>query len=115
MQRLKFLVISMGALIVIGLGLLVYGVYHQAVDPDSTQQAEPLKTRHKSWKAPEPFGDIDVTLPEGCHIEKMLPDRGRLFLQVGPGGVACERVVVVDVRKGAVLGTLNIKNIKTGP
>ncbi len=124
MKGLKVLVISLGALIMIGLGLLGYGVYQKAADPDTallTPDAKapwpdakpPWKEYHKGWKPPEPFGDKDIVLPAGCRVEKVISTRGRrLFLQVGPSGPLCERIVVVDAAKGTVLGTLKIK---TGP
>lgn len=122
MRGLKFLVIAMGVLLVSGLILLIYGVYHQANGPDTVPavagtgmapgtaapkaQAAPRKTREPT----KPFGDVDIPLPEGCHVVNVHPTTShRLFLHVGPASPPCESVIVFDLNKGIVLGTLHIK------
>lgn len=123
MRGLKFLVIAMGVLLVSGLILLIYGIYHQANGPDTiptpakaeaapkattppAAQAAPRKTKEPT----KPFGDVDIPLPEGCHVAAVHPTTShRLFLHVGPSSPPCESIVVFDLNKGIVLGTLHIK------
>ncbi|OHC73671.1 MAG: hypothetical protein A3G18_02850 [Rhodospirillales bacterium RIFCSPLOWO2_12_FULL_58_28] len=118
MRGLKFLVISMGALIVIGVTLLIYGLYNQANGPDvapapvkaETDSKAARASRRQNREPSKPFGDVDVPLPAGCHVAAMPPAMGRhLFLQIGPAGPPCESVIVFDLHKGVVQGTLHIK------
>jgi len=119
MQALKALVIGMGLLVVAGMIGLGYGLYLKASDPDfrlfsdaSKEGSKKAEDKWKQWRdrpAPKPFGDVAIDLPKGCHIASMRPTRGaRLFLHIGPEG-ACERIIVVDVKGGKVLGTISPK------
>jgi hypothetical protein len=106
MAMLKTLVVVMGFMIIAGVGLLGYGIYQKANNPDftffstepETTAAEPAKTG---------LGDVSVSLPQGCSIVDMRPDGQRLFLRIGPSG-PCERVVVIDLDSGAVMGTVTV-------
>ncbi|MFQ5764478.1 MAG: hypothetical protein ACE5GT_06080 [Rhodospirillales bacterium] len=114
MQLLKSLVIGMGVLILVGLALLAYGIVQKTRDPGSRLFAPPpAAPAPPAATGPAPaaraFGDVNLRLPEGCAIETVLPDGDRLYLTIGPTG-PCARVVVVDVARGRVLGT-----VKTGP
>jgi len=124
MAWLKFIVIGMGLLIVLGIVLLGYGFYKKSSDPDwrlfgrakpelpatVTQQpptppqlAQPAKPRKHPVK---PFGDINLDLPDGCYISDVRPNRRRLVVTVGPEPV-CNRVYIIDLIEGAVLGTVS--------
>lgn len=113
MQLLKSLVIGMGVLILVGLALLAYGIVQKTRDPGwrmvSPPPAQPAPAASGAAPAARAFGDVNLRLPEGCAIEALRPDGERLYLTIGPAG-PCARVVVVDVARGRVLGT-----IKTGP
>ena len=117
MQLLKSLVIGLGALIFLGMTLLVYGFYQKANNPGwrmfSSQSAggDPAA-------AAAPFGKLDLKLPEGCVIGRVTPDGDRAYIKIHPDGAKrgtpqggpCNRIVVIDVVRGQVLGT-----IKPGP
>ncbi len=109
MHMLKSLVIGMGILIVISMAAIAYGIYYKSTNPDFALFSQPAggETGGGGRNAPaKPFGELAVPLPEGCRIASIRPTRGRrLFLLIGPDG-PCERVVVVDVAGGAVLGTI---------
>ncbi len=119
MQALKALVIGLGLLVVAGMAGLGYGLYLKASNPDfrffsGDGKESPAAAEKQQWKynrpPPEPFGDVAISLPKGCNIASIRPTRGaRLFLLIGPEG-PCQRVIVVDVKGGKVLGT-----IKAGP
>lgn len=126
MRWLIILVSTMGALIIAGLGLLGYGIYQKATNPDTTlaeADAEPINKAawaRRRKTPPAPFGDKDITLPPGCQVLQIIPGGRRLFLQIGrggePGDETCESIIVVDAGDGTVLGTLNIKPAqKPGP
>ena len=99
MRTLKGLVIAMAVFIVIGVAVLVYGLYQTAGKADSTF--------FSSAVAVKGFGDITVPLPAGCAIAGMRPDGDRLFLRIGPDG-PCSRIIAVDLASGKLLGTVTV-------
>lgn len=118
----------MALLIVIGMTLFAYGLYQKIADPgftffpDETGDGAPASVP-ASVPAPAPapaitpapaavappaaFGTLDVPLPAGCVLARVIPAGDRLYLRIGPAG-RCERVVVVDVATGSVLGTITV-------
>ena len=107
MQALKSLVIGLGILIIVSIGLLGWGYYQKLATPHGATDA----AAGAAAGSPQPpasvaaFGDIRLSLPAGCGITEMQPSGDRLFLRLGPSG-PCERVVVLDVRSGAILGSV---------
>jgi len=115
MQALKGLVIGMGLLIVVGMVVLVYGLVQKASNPDfdffglKTETSAPVAAQPAAGLAP--FGDIQVRLDEGCRVESIQPDGGRLFVLVGPEG-PCSHVVTLELATGRVLGNVRFWNAK---
>ena len=124
MQVLKGLVIGMGLLIAVGMALFAYGLYQKIADPEFTffpaetgdappvaavppVSAAPPVAAAPPVPAPGAFGTIAVPLPAGCILARVIPEGDRLYLRIGPTG-RCERVVVVDVATGSVLGTITV-------
>ena len=124
MRVLKGLVIGMALLIAVGMALFAYGLYQKIADPeftffpgetgDGAAAPAPAPAPAAAPAAPAPrlaapgaFGTIAVPLPEGCVLARVIPEGGRLYLRIGPAG-RCERVVVVDVATGSVLGTITV-------
>ncbi len=109
----------MGLLIAAGMAVFAYGLYQKIADPEFTffpaepvdappvAAAPPLPAAPPVSAAPAAFGTITVPLPEGCVLARVIPEGGRLYLRIGPAG-RCERVVVVDVASGSVLGTIAV-------
>ena len=94
------------------MALFAYGLYQKIADPEFTffpgETAEaPQVTVAPRLPAPGAFGTIAVPLPEGCVLARVIPEGDRLYLRIGPAG-RCERVVVVDVATGSVLGTITV-------
>lgn len=114
MLALKALVIGLGILILIAMFLIGYGLVKKAEDPDfrffkqpSTAETRPAETGPVGRLAP--FGEIPLGLPEDCGIESTRLHRGgRLVVEVGPSG-PCDRVLVVDLPQGRVLGTVRAR------
>jgi hypothetical protein len=107
MQALKSLVIGMGILIVIGLALLVYGLFQRASDPDFTFFGESGQAAPEI-EAPGPstaFGDIVVPLAPGCEVVDMRAEENRLLVRIGPAG-SCARIVAIDMTSGKILGNV---------
>ena len=113
MHVLKGLVIGLGLLIAAGMALFAYGLYQKIADPEftffpaETGDAPPVAAVPPVAAAPGAFGTIAVPLPEGCVLARVIPEGDRLYLRIGPTG-RCERVVVVDVATGSVLGTITV-------
>ncbi|MCP5365152.1 MAG: hypothetical protein H6905_08005 [Hyphomicrobiales bacterium] len=106
MQALKTLVYGMGILIVLAILLLTYGFYTRITDPNSRlfkndDESPPAEEAESSSLQ----GEIRVPLPEGCTIVEMHPYGQRLYLRTGPVG-SCERVLIVDLSSGQLLGSL---------
>ena len=109
MRALKAIVIGMGALIVLAVALIGFGLYKKSVDPGwklfgTTPEAAPAVTT----PAPSSFDPIKLGFPDGCMITDMRPDGRRLFLMVGPEP-GCEGVVVIDISDGRVLGMISAR------
>lgn len=99
MKAVKIIVAVMSVLIVIGLGLVGYGVMG-TMSPE-----KPLAERGQA------FGPVALDQPEGSRIRSMTAADGRLLLHIEGGGQP-ERVVVVDMAGGAVLGKLVLETQK---
>ncbi len=95
MRGLKTLVVGLGMLVVIGMGILAWGIYRKATDPDFRPFSQPAAKGAS-------FGEVAVRVPEGCRIVEMRPQGERLYLRLD-GGAQCQRVVVVDTAGGTVL------------
>ncbi len=117
MQILKSLVIGLGVLILLGMTLLVYGFYQKANNPGWRMFSSQSVSGGPAAPA-APFGGLDLKLPEGCVIGRVTPDGERAYIRVRPHGAErgtplggpCNRIIVIDVVRGQVLGT-----IKPGP
>lgn len=129
MQALKGLVIGLGLIIVLGMGLLVWGLYKKSEDPDfkmfdlskvieeakepAPTLGAPLAPAAQPMSAPtsaEPWGNVALHLPQGCTIAEMAFDQGRLFLRSSPKGApvgGCTRVTIIDPATGTIIGTIS--------
>ena len=112
MQGLKALVIFMGVLIVIGLGILAYGIAtkfggKEKQDAGGTVLPVEQPLSMTSPAGAEPFGDLHVTLPRDAQIVSVNAVANRLLVHFrrldGNEGVA-----VVDLAAGRSLGTVHI-------
>jgi hypothetical protein len=123
MQALKVLVTFLTILIVVAMTVIAYGMYRKSIDPNfkffefGGKSVSPdairmptLSSTTGSTRTREPtpraFGEIMLSLPTGCNISTVSGDGYRIFLKVGPTEPKCERVIVIDARSGALLGTL---------
>lgn len=115
MQALKALVAGMALLIVVGAGILVWGLYQKATNPDfklfagSDVSTSPRPSERVSGApAGDAFGNIDLELPPGCAIAAMELSASRLFLRI-EGVAGCDRIIVVDPADGRILGTISAR------
>lgn len=108
MPILKGIVIALGVLIVAGMALLAYGVATKVRAPASSAAGAPSAL-------PQPpaagFGTVSVAVPKGCAFGPAVADGDRVYLRLAPAGAAaptpaCERIIVLDMARGRVLGTI---------
>lgn len=94
MRAVKALVIGMGILIIVGLGLVVYGV---------VRQADNLISR-------DTFGEVTIPLPAGCTLaEASADDRGLVVLRLqGKADDGCRQVLLFDSRSGEMRGRIHL-------
>ena len=110
------LVIFMGVLIVVGLGLLAYGVYREmgteppvaqtaAASPTAPALAPPLGNAETATGS-APFSAA-LGLPAGSTVKAVAEAAGRLAVTVTlPGGE--ERILLLDPSNGNLLGTIAV-------
>lgn len=90
MQALKILVIGMGGLIVLGLGLVAYGLVSRVSKTDGAEAG---------------FGTVSLGLAPGCTIAEARGHDGRLILRsAGPEERGCQQVFIIDMASGKMLG-----------
>ena len=91
-QTLKFIVIFMGVLILAGLGVIVVTLAGRMSDEDPGKAG---------------FGTVALDLPKGAEVTTASSGESRLVLNVRlPDGH--KRVIILDLKTGAVLGTVNV-------
>ncbi|HTY66508.1 MAG TPA: hypothetical protein VMH36_07650 [Alphaproteobacteria bacterium] len=101
MRALKTIVITLGALVILAFGLLVYGLsqnWHRLSTP--SQPAVAAKTPAATW------GHVGLGQPADSRIQSVTPAGNLIVVQVVSGGD--ERLVVLDPASGAVVGTFGV-------
>ena len=92
MQGLKFLVIFLGVLIVLGLGGLVYGIATKA---------------GKLGDSSGPVETTEIALPADGRVVEMVPGEGRLYVRYArPDGT--EAILILDDR-GRKVGFVDLR------
>lgn len=123
MQALKGLVIVLGLIIVLVMGVLVWGLFKKSENPDfkmftfssGGDKAAAPAAPSGGTAPPAPrdvqmaWGTVSLNLPAGCAIQDMSSDLGKLYVRTGSDGApvpGCARVVVIDPATGRTLGTV---------
>jgi hypothetical protein len=97
MQALKALVIGMGALIIVGMGFMVYGLTNKFGAPASSKAG-----------ADAPFGTIRATMPAGATVENVEMQDGTMLVQLlMPDGGA--HIMVFRLSDGRQTGTIELQ------
>lgn len=107
MQYMKALVIGMGVLIVLGIGLLVYGLLMKTKSPPT--QPEPAAADSSKG-----FGERALAGNAGCRIERAIPDGRRLIIELAPAtdgtsALRCEKTIIIDMSDGTIIGTIALQ------
>lgn len=112
MNTLKTLVIGMGLLIVIGLGLLGYGLYRNSLHLSSSSkpavaaESQPVAPKGQGASASGYFS-VELPVPAGSHLDQMSTAGDRVILRF-TGGSDGDRIVVVDPHTGQVTGAISL-------
>lgn len=105
MQALKALVIFMGVLIVVGMGILAYGIsvkFGQKVEEEAAASATPRAAASMPWP-----GDVTVVVPAGARVAETIVAEGRMIVRIAlPDGG--QRFIVVDLVGGRQLGAVEL-------
>ncbi|WP_026989560.1 hypothetical protein [Fodinicurvata sediminis] len=106
MHALKALVIAMGLLIIVGMGLVVWGFARQATQ--MTEKSEDARSSEDS------YFETQVDLPNGCTVDSLKSDGqgGLLLLLKGQGraGEACAQIILLDAGNGEVRGRIGLQD-----
>ncbi len=115
MRMLKAVVIGVAILIVVGVGVLVWGLAHNW--SNSTVKRAPLAAPVDSGAVARDVAPIadnppqepiaaEIGAPAGMHLEQMTATADRMLLRFS--GSQGDRIVVVDPKSGRVMGTISI-------
>ncbi|MCG8542759.1 MAG: hypothetical protein MJE12_00990 [Alphaproteobacteria bacterium] len=96
MQALKGLVFGMAALIVVGVGLLIYGI-SQNVGPAMGE-----------GEGPAPFGTIRASLPAGATVQDVHLDGDSLVVRLTLAGGGAT-LLVFRLSDGRQIGTIELQ------
>lgn len=109
MRALKALVIFMGILILLGMGLVGYAIVNRVAAPEGGKPGTATVASGTGAAAPaKPFGPVEIGLPAGAKLARTSVSGDRLIVELAlaAGG---ERLLVVDLASGAVIGTVDLK------
>lgn len=104
MKALKILVYTMGAMLIVGIGVLVWGIATRA----HVKSPPPEAAAPAAQLAPvgQPFGSIEVPLPPGGRVEQVVSAGALVVVRVSVG--TDERLVVLDPVSGQVRGDFRL-------
>lgn len=103
MQALKALVITMGVMIIAGMGLLVYGLITRVSWKEVAGQVDQPTVAHSAA-----FRAVVSRLPAGASVASVSVDKGRAVVLVRlPDGGA--EIRLFDVTTGIAVGTIQLK------
>ena len=114
MRALKGLVIGMGALIVVGLTIVVVTIAMrltgpEGADSDAAQAGGADMTPKPAERAQgaQPFGELQLGVAGSCRIADAVASAGTLVVRLdGPAKDGCAQLVVVDPGQGRILGRI---------
>ena len=106
MKTLKALVIGMGLLIVVGLGLVGFGIFRSG-HPDVPAGRDTAQAAHSPSPA-DRVGQfsLELPIPPGTRLEQMQTAGDRIVLRFA--GVGGDKLTVIDPLTGRVTGTVAV-------
>lgn len=92
---LKAVVIGLGVLLAICAAIVIGTIVYRLFNPPEPKAAA--------------FGVSPLPLPPGCTVDFVQAEGDRLILQIG-GNDTCRRVLVADLKTGALIGQFHFPN-----
>jgi hypothetical protein len=113
MQPLKALVIVMGILIAAGMTVVGYTIVKRASNPEALRHLRAAAERGppsaaQGTAAEPPYGPVTLALPQGARVLRTSPAGRRLIVELELAGGG-ERILVLELESGALLGTIDLK------
>ena len=99
MKALKILVLSMGVVLVVGFGFLIWGLTGRGGSAP-TASPQPHAAVHA---AGQEFGQVTVPLPAGSKVDQIIAVDNRLVARIIAAG-GDQHLMVLDVATGHVMG-----------
>lgn len=96
LRLLKAVVVGLAFVLALCAIIITASIVYRVVNP-----AQP--------PAPAGFGVSPLPLPPGCSVDYAQAEGDRLILQIG-GNDTCRRVLVADLRTGALIGQFQFPN-----
>lgn len=95
MGAIKALVIGLGAIIVIMIGMVMWGLMRQG----------------ESLREKTAFEELSLAVPAGCRLAAVAPGRGDLLVLrlEGPLERGCQQAILVDATDGRVAGRVKLQ------
>ena len=94
-QGLKAVVIGLGVLLAICAAVVVGTIVYRLFNAAPSAAAS--------------FGIAQLPVPAGCSIDQMTAEGDRLILRIG-GSDACRRVLITDLKTGALIGQFHFSD-----
>ena len=115
MNALKALVAIMGALIVLLMTVMGYGLYRKATDPGFTffglgatpQETAPATPAAPAPTPPNPAEVQKLGLPAGTEVRDIEATNGRLLIHVRLAD-GTDRILILDATSGALINTTDV-------
>lgn len=111
MKALKALVIFLGVLIVIGMGVLAYGIMlkFDAWQARKDNQPPPATVDMGSPTVVEPWaGNTKVAVPAGSSVAETIVGEGQLIVRLSiPNG--SQRYMIFDLSTGKQIGSIDLQ------
>jgi hypothetical protein len=111
MKALKAVVIFLGALIVIGMGILAYGIMlkFDTWQARKDSQAPPATVDMGSPAVAEPWaGNLQVAVPVGSKVAETIIGEGQLIVRLSvPDG--SQRYMIFDLSTGKQIGSIDLQ------
>lgn len=110
LRALKFLVIAMGAVIVIGTAVLVITIIQRvgAKLTDDGPASQVGQAAAPESTAPKGFGSRTLDVPRGSRIVNMVAEGNRLIVRLDVAGGG-RQILILDTMTGARLGTFEVR------
>ena len=102
MRGIKILVLIMGLLLIIGLGILVWGMSHQQM---AQKQTPPIGHLAPPLSSGLPY-TVDIPIPAGAHVEHITAVGDKLALHLS--SMEGERILLIDSQTGKTAGVLSL-------